>query len=134
MLPQYIQSVQSVEAVMAVEDWTRKYIYVTYPSLSETGTCERCDAYEADVMTKTEIYNAFGDYLEDFDEKIIPHVHPNCKCELHLLDVEVPDDVKKLSDADFEDKLAGLLALGYIAASVYDLIMNKRKKKKKETK
>lgn len=117
-------------SILEAIDWTRKYLYVTYPSRSQTGTCEQCDGYEADIMTKTEVYNAFGDYLEDFGEKIVPHVHIHCKCELHLLDIEIPDDLKKLPDKDFEDALTGLVSAGYMAAAVYDLIMGRRKKKK----
>jgi hypothetical protein len=117
-----------IPIIEAIE-WTQKYVYITYPSLSQTGTCDQCDVYEADVMTKTEIYNTF-DYLEDFDEKILPHVHPNCKCELHLIDIEVPGDIKKLPDESFNDWLSDLLSAGYIGAAVYDLIIAKRKKKK----
>ncbi len=114
-------------------DWTQKFIYVTYPSLTRTGPCEVCEGYEADVMSRTEIYNAFNEYLEDNGDVILPHVHPNCVCELRAVaeEMEIPPETKKLSDEEFDDWLTGLLSAGYIAAAVYDLIMARRKQKKK---
>ena len=125
---------QALNLIKLVEDWQQKYVFVTYPSLSQTGSCEQCLGYEADVMTKTEIYNAFSDYLEDFGDKILPHVHPNCKCELHMVDIEIPPEIKKLPDDQFNDWLGALLSGGIIALDVYDLIMARRKKKKAEAK
>jgi hypothetical protein len=90
-------------------------------------------------MSKTEIYNTF-EYLEDLnDELILPMVHPNCRCQLHAIPEEpelfgLPggEKIPKMPDDQFEDFLTGLLSAGYITAAVYDLIMKRRKEKKKQ--
>jgi len=72
---------EAVCIVLAVQEAMQIWRYV---AIGDTKTCEQCNRYDGARMTRREIYATFP-YLEKQSELVwLPHVHPNCRCELWL--------------------------------------------------
>lgn len=134
-----------LDVIEAVEDAeTRGWMYV---AVVDEVTCETCLAFEQQlVFTEDELPNEFPDMQRISDHEIYPDVHMTlwgksgtCRCRLFPYgegvgrgDGEVPALPKHVSDEEFDDWLTGLLSAGYITAAIYDLVMKRRKEKKKK--
>lgn len=104
-----IEAVQAVEAFITVQEAWRFYQYQIHPELSKTGTCPICQALSDLLMTRREAEARFPDLEKISDNLWIPHVHPNCKCELHFEEEEEEEDVRKDKRWKYEPKNAKLL-------------------------
>ena len=73
-----------IQAVKAVQDYTAKWF--EFVALSDTRVCPECQRYDLSVMSRKEIAGTFP-YLEKLSDTVwLPHVHPNCRCELRLIE------------------------------------------------
>ena len=74
-----------VHAVHVFRELKQFFLYVAMV----TGSCDACLQFNGQLMTRREIEGRFGEYLEKVNDELwLPHVHPNCKCELHLWEEE----------------------------------------------
>jgi hypothetical protein len=120
-----------------------------YVAVTDEVTCQTCLDFEQQlVFTEDELPDEFPDMVRINDHEIYPDVHMTlwgksgtCRCRLFPYGEglgrgdsgDVPELPKKVTDQEFDEWVTGLLAAGYISAAIYDLIVARRKKKKKET-
>ena len=77
--------VKLVEVVRAVEATQQFFIFIP---VWDQKLCDQCLRYERAVMTRREIEGTFP-YLEKVNAELwLPHVHPNCRCELRMMEEE----------------------------------------------
>jgi hypothetical protein len=131
-----------LDVIEAVEDAeTRGWMYV---AIVDDDTCDTClDNENQLVYTDSELEDEFPDMRRVGPDEIYPNVHMTlwgkdgtCRCRLFRYGEGKGDEPDlprgPVSDEEFDDWLTGLLAAGSIAANIYDLIMKRRKEKKKK--
>jgi hypothetical protein len=137
-----------VAIVKAVEEETKQYLYI---AIMDAVTCSHCLSYEQLVFNNDEIPLEFP-YAEEDGDNLDVLVHPNCRCLLvpynlgteeteavsvnkdgDLVNKESSDSLPtKISDAKYEDFLNALADAGVISLGIYQLIMDRRNKQKKQ--
>ena len=89
-----LKAVRMVNAVLDAVVY-RFYEFSIHPELSESGTCEQCRRYANSVMTRREIEALFPMLEKVSRELWLPHIHPNCNCELRFEEEEPEENVKQ---------------------------------------
>ena len=71
------------------------YRFYEFSDSNDNKVCPECKALDDLIMTRREIEARFP-YLEKVSKELwLPHVHPNCRCELRFEEEEEDEDVKK---------------------------------------
>ena len=82
---------EAVSIVLAVQEAWRFFMF---SSQHDERTCEHCLTLDMLAMTRREIEARFP-YLEKVNDLLwLPHVHPNCRCELRFEEEEEEEDVR----------------------------------------
>ena len=63
--------------------------------VAESDACELCQIHVGDEFETAEIWDTFPYAMPLFDNVIEPNVHPNCRCQLILIEEEKLKDIKK---------------------------------------
>mgnify|MGYP001442230914 CR=1 FL=1 len=137
-MTQLIQLIKIIESLN-----TSGWMYV---AVMDEVTCQTCLDFEQQlVFTEDELPDAFPDMQWLSNHEIYPDVHMTlwnrpgqCRCRLFPYAEDtgeggggLPKVPKHVTDEEFDDWLTGLLSAGYITAAIYDKIVDRRKKKKK---
>ena len=85
-----LAAVEAVEAVVAAV-----YRFYEFHDSNDDRVCEKCKSLDNLVMTRREIEARFPDLEKVSDTLWLPHVHPNCRCELRFEEEEESEKVKR---------------------------------------
>ena len=82
---------EAVQIILAIQEVT--YRFYLFSDSNDSKVCPVCKALDDLLMTRREIEARFP-YLEKVSDLLwLPHVHPNCRCELRFEEEEEEENV-----------------------------------------
>ena len=84
-----MKSAEKLVSLTRMVNLIEAMMFFRYTAISDDKTCPQCNRYDGSLMTRVEMRSVFP-YLEKISNYLYyPHVHPNCRCWLEKVDVNI---------------------------------------------
>ena len=77
-MAELVKLIRIVDAVRAFEQ-SQPFRYY---AITDDRTCEACMKYDGDWFSWEDMVNTFPDLERISDATYLPHIHPNCRCQI----------------------------------------------------